>query len=270
MWSSSDMIDSLRQGEESIGVIGAGFIGTTTALFYAHEGVKSVLYDVDKAKISKYNCGECDVVNLENWSGMSLKEFVDQGMINPSHDFDSLKECRIFFRWTWGMYSLLRMLMQPIACTRYEWEWVRISTVFMLSLLAMCLSLSIQSMLRGGGSLAVLFHVSMVTDLKCESLRRTAHLKKAEEILKCRVPFRTEHAAQALLIDLQFPGNIGDGFGGVQIVAQQRLTCFHIVHQEGIGRLNDQFASEGRVRLDPCHDCLPEIPCKRHFPDLPL
>ena len=97
MWSSSDMIDSLRKGEESIGVIGAGFIGTTTALFYAHEGVKSVLYDVDKAKISKYNCGECDVVNLENWSGMSLKEFVDQGMINPSHDFDSLKECRIFF-----------------------------------------------------------------------------------------------------------------------------------------------------------------------------
>jgi hypothetical protein len=85
----------------------------------------------------------------------------------------------------------------------------------------------------------------MVTDLKRKALRRTAHLQKAEEIFEGRIPFRTEHTAQALLVDLQFSGDIGDGFGvgGVQVVAQQRLARFHVVHQECIGRLNDQLAS---------------------------
>jgi hypothetical protein len=83
----------------------------------------------------------------------------------------------------------------------------------------MVLSLSIPSMLCGGGSLAVPVYGSTVTDLKRKALRRTAHLQKAEEILEGRVPFRTEHAAHALLVYLQFPGNISDGFGGVQVVA---------------------------------------------------
>jgi hypothetical protein len=50
---------------------------------------------------------------------------------------------------------------------------------------------------------------SMMIDLKREALRRTAHLQKAEEILEGWVPSRTEHAAQALLVYLQLPGNIG-------------------------------------------------------------
>jgi len=97
MPSSFELINDLRTGKESIGVIGAGFIGTSTALYYAHEGVKSVVYDVDPAKIDRYKKGECDVINLESWSGMSLKEFVVKGMITPTNNFEDIKNVKIFF-----------------------------------------------------------------------------------------------------------------------------------------------------------------------------
>ena len=46
------------------------------------------------------------------------------------------------------------------------------------------------------------FHGSMLTDLKREVLRGAAHLQEAQEILQGRVPFRAEHATQALFVDL--------------------------------------------------------------------
>jgi nucleotide sugar dehydrogenase len=93
----SEHINKLREGKMSIGIIGAGFIGTTTALFYAHEGVKSIIYDIDQKKVEKYKMGLCDVINLEQWSGFNLKEFVDKGLITPTNDVNKLKGIKIFF-----------------------------------------------------------------------------------------------------------------------------------------------------------------------------
>ena len=67
------------------------------------------------------------------------------------------------------------------------------------------------------------FLESMVADLKREVLHRTAHFQKAEKIFEGWVSFWTEHAAQALLVYLQLPGNIGDGFCSVQIVRSSAL-----------------------------------------------
>ncbi len=62
----------------------------------------------------------------------------------------------------------------------------------------------------------------VLTDLELETLRRTAHLETAQEVLEGRVSLRAEHAAEALLVHLQFAGDFGDGFRCIQLVAQQR------------------------------------------------
>ena len=66
-----------------------------------------------------------------------------------------------------------------------------------------------------GRALTIAQCVSMVTNLECEALRRTAYLEKAEEVLEGRISLRTQHAAQTLLVDLQFSGDFVDGFGGI-------------------------------------------------------
>lgn len=91
------IIKSLKMGETSIGVIGAGFIGTTTAMCYAHEGIKVRLYDIDPKKIERYKAGECDVCGLEQWSGMSLQTYVASGMITPTNDWKDMEPLHIFF-----------------------------------------------------------------------------------------------------------------------------------------------------------------------------
>ena len=91
------VVEALKSGDRSIGIIGAGFIGTTTAMFYAHEGIKSVLYDIDPNKVKMYKRGFCNVLNLENWSGLSLKKFVEEGLITPTDNFRDLSSCEVFF-----------------------------------------------------------------------------------------------------------------------------------------------------------------------------
>jgi nucleotide sugar dehydrogenase len=91
------IIRDLREGRTAIAVHGAGFIGTVTAFFYAQEGVRVVLYDIDKRKVDLYKSGKCDVINLENWSGFKLKEFIDNGTIVPTIELNDTVQCPIHF-----------------------------------------------------------------------------------------------------------------------------------------------------------------------------
>ena len=88
---------SLLHGTASIGVCGLGFIGTTTALHYANMGVRVIGYDVDRRKVDLYKQGACNVINLEEWSGLRLTPYVESEMIRPTDSFGDLSLCPIIF-----------------------------------------------------------------------------------------------------------------------------------------------------------------------------
>lgn len=82
---------------DAIGIHGMGFIGTSTAMAFAHEGVQSICFDIDPNKIALYKSGICNVMNLERWSMMDLKAFTNSWLIVPTNEIEHLKECRVHF-----------------------------------------------------------------------------------------------------------------------------------------------------------------------------
>jgi len=106
--------------------------------------------------------------------------------------------------------------------------------------------------------------ISMVAGFEGEMLGRTAGMQDADEIFQGRVAFWPEHAPQALLVYLQFFGDVDHGLCAVQIIAQQGFPRFQITGQESVGRFDDQFAPEIPVRFGARHDRFPEISCQWH------
>lgn len=90
------LADRLRAGEP-IAVHGAGFVGTSTCLYYAQAGIRSLIFDTNKAKVDTYRRGECDVHGLERWSGLVLKPLVDEGLVTPVDEFAKLAAAPVHF-----------------------------------------------------------------------------------------------------------------------------------------------------------------------------
>jgi nucleotide sugar dehydrogenase len=82
---------------EPVGIHGQGFIGTSTAMAFAHEGIRSICYDIDAEKVQLYQSGRCNVMNLERWSMMELKPFINSKIIQPTNKLDDLENCKVHF-----------------------------------------------------------------------------------------------------------------------------------------------------------------------------
>ena len=63
---------------------GAGYIGITTAVAYAEKGQKSIIYDIDEAKISSIENGKLTIPNLDYWCGYDFRFWFKNGMIKIS------------------------------------------------------------------------------------------------------------------------------------------------------------------------------------------
>jgi len=68
---------SLLQGDAELVIFGAGYIGYSTAAFYAKKGVASTLIDIDQKKVSTINYGEPPYKDIETWIGFDLKPFTN-------------------------------------------------------------------------------------------------------------------------------------------------------------------------------------------------
>lgn len=82
--------DELLSGEKKIAVWGAGFIGATTAMAFAGEGVKVLCYDINPKIAEEINRGHLGVANLEFWFGASMKDFTDRGLITAVNDWSEM------------------------------------------------------------------------------------------------------------------------------------------------------------------------------------
>jgi nucleotide sugar dehydrogenase len=86
------MKEDLLNGKKRIGVWGAGYIGGTTAMAFASEGVKVMCYDISKEAVAGIMRGQLAVANLEYWFGATMKEFVDKGLVEATNDWELMKD----------------------------------------------------------------------------------------------------------------------------------------------------------------------------------
>ena len=68
----SELVKKLLFGETRIVVFGAGYIGYSTAAFYAKKGVHSILIDIDERKVAKINKGHPPYPELQGWLGFNI------------------------------------------------------------------------------------------------------------------------------------------------------------------------------------------------------
>ena len=61
-------------GDATIGIVGLGYIGFSTAAHYANAGANVIGVDLDKDKVESFNKGTVYIDNIEYWLGF------------PSHD----------------------------------------------------------------------------------------------------------------------------------------------------------------------------------------
>lgn len=87
--------NALFEGTQEIAVWGAGFIGATTAMAFASEGVKVTCYDISERAVEGINLGKVEVTNLEFWYGATMAEFVQKGLVKATTDWEELGSDRI-------------------------------------------------------------------------------------------------------------------------------------------------------------------------------
>lgn len=75
-----------------IAIWGGGYIGLSTALYFAREEVKSLIVDIDADKVDKINKGICPISRLESWVGLKLAPYVEAGYIRATIDWEEAKE----------------------------------------------------------------------------------------------------------------------------------------------------------------------------------
>jgi nucleotide sugar dehydrogenase len=80
----SKLKEKVLSNEMKIGVWGVGFVGTSVSMYYAHEGIEVIGYDIDQGKIDEMKKGKCGVANLEEWVGFPMAPFIHSGMIKCS------------------------------------------------------------------------------------------------------------------------------------------------------------------------------------------
>ena len=75
-----DFKSQLIEGTAKLGIWGCGYIGFTTMVNFAKEGVYSVGYDANRDVVGKINKGECHIPNLDYWIGYYVGELIRKMM----------------------------------------------------------------------------------------------------------------------------------------------------------------------------------------------
>lgn len=91
------LANALRAGSTSIGVVGLGYIGFSTAAYYGRKGLRVLGYDVDPEKVSKFNAGETYIENIQFWIGFDFKHLASSGLVRASTEATVLADCGVVF-----------------------------------------------------------------------------------------------------------------------------------------------------------------------------
>jgi UDP-N-acetyl-D-glucosamine dehydrogenase len=82
------LIQSLKNSQAKIGIVGLGYVGLPLMLRYQEEGYKVVGFDIDEFKISKLNMGESYIEHIPT---EKIKEAVQQGF-RATSNFSKIKD----------------------------------------------------------------------------------------------------------------------------------------------------------------------------------
>ena len=77
----------LKKKNYQICIWGAGYIGLSTAVYFAKKNIKCLLIDVDSEKVEKINSGILPIPNLKSWFGFDIKKLVTNKLIKASTNF---------------------------------------------------------------------------------------------------------------------------------------------------------------------------------------
>jgi nucleotide sugar dehydrogenase len=87
---SKDMRNLLIEGRARMGVWGCGYIGYTSIVNFANEGVCVVGHDVSHDVIRSMSVGEISIPNLAYWIGFPVKPLVDNNMIQGTANWEDM------------------------------------------------------------------------------------------------------------------------------------------------------------------------------------
>ncbi len=68
---------------------GAGYIGLSTAVYYAKKNIKCLLIDIDQKKVNDINSGILPIPELKSWFGFNIKNLTQKKLIEATTDFKS-------------------------------------------------------------------------------------------------------------------------------------------------------------------------------------
>lgn len=77
----------LKKKNYKICIWGAGYIGLSTAVYYAKKNIKCLLIDVDKTKVDKINSGILPIPELKSWFGFDIKKLVKKKLIKATTNY---------------------------------------------------------------------------------------------------------------------------------------------------------------------------------------
>lgn len=80
-----DFKSKLIEGTVKLGVWGCGYIGFTTMVNFAKEGIYSTGYDSNESVAIKIASGECHIPNLDYWIGYHISDLVRKMMVVTSN-----------------------------------------------------------------------------------------------------------------------------------------------------------------------------------------
>ncbi len=82
----------LKSKKRRIGVWGTGYIGFSTMVFFAKQGVKVCGYDISREKVDIINRGGYILKELKTWLNMPVKPLVDKGLLSATDDYNDFNE----------------------------------------------------------------------------------------------------------------------------------------------------------------------------------
>ena len=83
---------SINKNNEPICVWGVGYIGLSTASFFAKNKKKAIGFDIDKKLISNLNKGKLKNSDFQKWLGFSIKNLVDKKNLYFSNKVSVIKK----------------------------------------------------------------------------------------------------------------------------------------------------------------------------------
>lgn len=78
----------LKKKNYKICIWGAGYIGLSTAVYFAKKNIETLLIDVDINKVKKINKGILPIPELKSWFGFDIKKLTNKRLIRASTNFN--------------------------------------------------------------------------------------------------------------------------------------------------------------------------------------